>query len=151
MFGDLLQKLLRIPGASYCCIADGARGTVVEDAGATDGAVHLAVLGRGTAAAGYLAGAHDELAEIDELIVTTRRAYHLVRELDGSSEPLLVYLRLDRPRADLAAGRRALAAAGAPPRARRLLTALRPHRWSFREMRRTAQRECVARGRRKSR
>ena len=70
--------------------------------------VPMAVLGWGVTAAGYLdTVANDEL---DDLIVTSRRAYHLVRQLDGpDGEFLLVYLRLDRPRANLAMARRALA------------------------------------------
>ena len=82
MFGELLDELLQVPGAIYCCVADGAMGKVLASSGGADqdGAnVHLAVLGWGATAEGYLAAAaHDEL---DDLIVTTRRAYHLVREL----------------------------------------------------------------------
>ena len=86
-------------------------GKVLASAGAAadDGpGVPLAVLGWGATAAGYLAAAAND--ELDDLIVTSRRAYHLVRQLDGpAGQPLLVYLRLDRPRANLAVARRALA------------------------------------------
>jgi hypothetical protein len=87
-------------------------GKVLASAGAAadDGpGVPLAVLEWGATAAGYLAAAASD--EMDELIVTSRRAYHLVRKLDGGAgRPLLVYLRLDRARANLAVARRALAA-----------------------------------------
>jgi hypothetical protein len=110
VFRELLQELLQVPGANFCCIADGAMGKVLASAGATteSSGVPLAVLGWGVTAAGYLdAVAKDEL---DDLIVTSRRAYHLVRQLDGpAGELLLLYLRLDRPRANLAVARRALA------------------------------------------
>jgi hypothetical protein len=123
MFGELLDELLQVPGAIYCCVADGAMGKVLASSGVADqdGAnVHLAVLGWGATAEGYLAAAaHDEL---DDLIVTTRRAYHLVRELHGWSQPLLAYLQLDRRRANLAVARRSLATArprgGAVPQPR---------------------------------
>ena len=59
-------------------------GKVLASAGAAaeDGpGVPLAVLGWGATAAGYLAAAAND--ELDDLIVTSRRAYHLVRQLDG--------------------------------------------------------------------
>lgn len=117
VFRDVLQELLRLPGAHFCCIADGTMGKVLASAGAEvdDGpGVPLAVLGWGATAAGYLAAAASD--ELDDLIVTSRRAYHLVRQLDGrSGQLLLVYLRLDRARANLAVARRALAAVRVGP------------------------------------
>jgi hypothetical protein len=86
-------------------------GKVLDSAGAAVGdgpGVPLAVLGWGATAAGYLATAAND--ELDDLIVTARGAYHLVRQLDGpAGQPLLIYLRLERPRANLAVARRALA------------------------------------------
>jgi hypothetical protein len=111
VFRELLQELLQVPGANFCCIADGAMGKVLASAGVeADGGpgVPLAVLGWGATAAGYLAAAAND--ELDDLIVTSRRAYHLVRQLEGEAgQPLLIYMRLERPRANLAVGRRALA------------------------------------------
>ncbi len=118
VFRELLQELLRVPGANFCCIADGAMGKVLASAGAeADGGpgVPLAVLGWGATAAGYLAAAAND--ELDDLIVTSRRAYHLVRQLEGEAgQPLLIYMRLERPRANLAVGRRALATVEVAPK-----------------------------------
>jgi hypothetical protein len=47
--------------------------------------------------------------ELDDVMITGRRSYHLVRPL-GSGAEVLVYLRLDRSRSNLAAARRELAA-----------------------------------------
>lgn len=117
VFRELLQELLRLPGAKYCCVADGAMGKVLASAGdeADDGpGVPLAVLGWGATAAGYLTSAASD--ELDDLIITSRRAYHLVRQLEGGSgQLLLVYLRLDRSRANLAVARRALGRVRAAP------------------------------------
>jgi hypothetical protein len=115
MFRELLRELLQIPGANFCCIADGAMGKVIGSAGSTPdegSGVALAVLGWGSTAAGYLSAAASD--ELDDLIITSRRAYHLVRRLDGrSGQPLLIYLRLDRQKANLAVARRALSSARA--------------------------------------
>ena len=92
VFRALLQELLQVPGANYCCIADGTTGKVLDSAGVApdDGSgVSLAVLGWGATAAGYLAAAAGD--ELDDLIVTSRRAYHLVRQFDGrSGQPMLI-------------------------------------------------------------
>ena len=113
VFREMLARLLGLAGAEYCCVADAALGKVVEEAGARSSAEEgttLAVLGWGSSAAVVLSvGATDAL---DDLIVTTRRSYHLVRVLDpGSGGPLLVYLRVDRRRGNLAVARRGLMAA----------------------------------------
>lgn len=69
-------------------------------------------------AADALAGADDDL---DDLMVTSRLAYRLVRQVDGGQHgPLLLQLSLDRSRANLAAARRELAlvrieSAASPP------------------------------------
>jgi hypothetical protein len=46
--------------------------------------------------------------ELDDVMITGRRSYHLVRPL-GPDASVLVYLRLDRSRSNLAAARRELA------------------------------------------
>ena len=109
----MLAGLLGLTGAEYCCVADAALGKVVEEAGtrSTDeeGAA-LAVLGWGSSAATLLSGGGTDA--LDDLIVTTRRSYHLVRVLDpASGSPLLIYLRVDRRRGNLAVVRRGLVAA----------------------------------------
>jgi hypothetical protein len=66
------------------------------------------LLSCGAEAARFLAAAGDGL---DDLMVTSRRAYHLVRQVEsGLPEPVLVYLCLDRGRGNLALARRELAA-----------------------------------------
>ncbi|HEY1973387.1 MAG TPA: hypothetical protein VGH89_35930 [Pseudonocardia sp.] len=87
-------------------------GTVLDSAGTQERdepGVPMAVLGWGATAAGFLSTAAAD--ELDDLILTTRRAYHLVRQFeDGADHPLVIYLRLDRRRANLALARRELAA-----------------------------------------
>ena len=110
MFGELLRDLIAHTGAQYCCVADAAVGKVLEEAGVQPGAqagTSLAVLGWGAGAASFLATAADD--EMDDLIITTRSCYHLVRPLgEGEDRRLLVYLRVDRHRGNLAVARRGL-------------------------------------------
>jgi hypothetical protein len=112
MFRELLQELLNIRGVTYCCLADGVMGTVLDSAGTEERdepGVPMAVLGWGATAAGFLSTAAAD--EMDDLILTSRRAYHLVRQFeDGADHPLVIYLRLERRRANLALARRELAA-----------------------------------------
>jgi hypothetical protein len=113
MFRELLQELLNIRGVTYCCLADGVMGNVLDSAGTEERdepGVPIAVLGWGATAAGFLSAAAAD--ELDDLILTTRRAYHLVRQFeDGAAgHPLVIYLRLERNRANLALARRELAA-----------------------------------------
>jgi hypothetical protein len=73
-YSDALQELQRLPGARYSCIADAVSGRVLAERG--DGAVDPAVvLGWGGTVLRDLAGAD----ELDDLIVTGARTYHLVR------------------------------------------------------------------------
>lgn len=107
----VLQELLRLPGATYCCAVEQDTGQVLGEAG-RDGGDAGAVLPWGRSAAGFLAAGGDDL---DDVMMTSRRAYHLVRRLDGQpARPLLVYLCLDRSRANLALSRRELALVQVP-------------------------------------
>jgi hypothetical protein len=101
----VLQELLRLPGATYCCAVEQDSGQLLGEAGRDRGAADE-VLPWGRTAAGFLAADGDDL---DDVMMTSRRAYHLVRRLDGHPSPLLVYLCLDRSRANLALSRRELA------------------------------------------
>jgi len=113
MFGELLRDLLAHTGAEYCCVADPVQGKVLEEAGLQSGAqseTSLAVLGWGAGAEVFLRRSGSD--ELDDLIVTTQAAYHLVRPLEADADqPLLVYLRVDRKRGNLALARRGLATA----------------------------------------
>lgn len=114
MFGELLRDLIAHTGAEYCCVADAAAGKVLEEAGAQGGTdTSLAVLGWGAGAESFLAVSSGE--ELDDLIVTTRTSYHLVRRLgEGPNGALLIYVRVDRRRGNLALARRGLATTGSP-------------------------------------
>jgi hypothetical protein len=108
--GEAIQKLLVLPGSLYSCVADPATGQVVAEIGA-EGSLGAsgAVLSWGADAARFLnAAAGDDL---EDVMITSRRAYHLVRQVEsGPSGRLLVYLCLDRARGNLAMARRELAA-----------------------------------------
>lgn len=102
---DVLRELLLLPGATYSCAAVRASGELVAEAGGepVDPAV---VLRWARTAADFLADADDDL---DDLMVTSRRSYRLVRPIQGGGhEPLLLHLCLDRSRANLAAARHEL-------------------------------------------
>ncbi|QJY48366.1 hypothetical protein [Pseudonocardia broussonetiae] len=102
----VLRELLQIPGATYACAAARSGGELLAEAGAEP--VDPAVVVRwARSAADFLANADDEL---DDLMVSSRRSYRLVRPVDApGSGPLLLVLCLDRARANLAVGRRELA------------------------------------------
>jgi hypothetical protein len=108
MYDLAVQELSATPGARYSCIADAATRSILAERG--DGDVDpAAVLGWGGSVTAGLAGA-DEPEVLDDLIVTARRSYHLVRWARSSARrPLLVYVCLERSRANLALARRALA------------------------------------------
>ena len=108
---EALRELLRLPGSHYSCVADPATGRVLGEMGAETGsAASGAVLGWGADAARYLTSAAAD--DLEDLMITSRRAYHLVRQIESASgERLLVYLCLDRARGNLAVARRELAAA----------------------------------------
>lgn len=102
----VLRELLQIPGATYACAAARTGDELLAEAGAEP--VDPAVVVRwARSAADLLAAADDEL---DDLMVTSRRSYRLVRPVDAPGlGPLLLVLRLDRARANLAVARRELA------------------------------------------
>ncbi|WP_300011809.1 hypothetical protein [Pseudonocardia sp.] len=103
----VLQELLRLPGATYSCVLEHATGQLLVEAG-RDAGDAATVLRWGRSATEFLAADGDEL---DDVMMTSRRAYHLVRRIVGETpqEPLLVYLCLDRNRSNLALARRELA------------------------------------------
>lgn len=104
-FHDVLRGLLLLPGATYSCVADRVSGDLVAEAG--EEPVDPAVVVRwARAAADFLAAAEDDL---DDLMITSRWSYRLVRPVDdGDRGPLLLHLCLDRSRANLAVARREL-------------------------------------------
>jgi hypothetical protein len=110
---DALQALLRLPGATYSCVVERDSGRVLAEvgkgeagAGDAEGVVPYSVPRWGTAIAAMFDSTSGD--ELDDAMITGRRSYHLVRPL-ATDASVLVYLRLDRSRSNLAAARRELA------------------------------------------
>ena len=111
---DALHTLLRLPGATYACVVERDSGRVLAELGQgeastgdSEGVVAYSVPRWGTAVAAMFGATSGD--ELDDVMITGRRSYHLVRPL-GAGAAVLVYLRLDRSRSNLAAARRELAA-----------------------------------------
>ena len=120
---DALHSLLRLPGATYSCVVERDSGRVLAEVGQgeaasgdSEGVVPYSVPRWGTAVAAMFDSTSGD--ELDDVMITGRRSYHLVRPI-GPGASVLVYLRLDRSRSNLAAARRELAtvrlAGGAAP------------------------------------
>jgi hypothetical protein len=125
---DALHGLLRLPGATYSCVVERDSGRVLAESGRGEsgtgdgeGVVPYSVARWGTAVAAMFDATSGD--ELDDVMITGRRSYHLLRAL-GPSGSVLVYLRLDRTRSNLAVARRELAAVrwgtavASPPAAR---------------------------------
>jgi hypothetical protein len=104
---DMVLGLLDLPGSRYSCVAERESGQILIESGVAtvDPAV---VLRWGTEATTVLEAAAD--GGLEDVILTSGCLYHLIRPL-GASRSLLVYLCVDRARANLASARRELAAA----------------------------------------
>jgi hypothetical protein len=103
---DMVLGLLDLPGSRYSCVAERESGQILVESGVAT--VNPAVVLRwGTEAATVLEAATD--GGLEDVILTSDYLYHLVRPL-GVSRSLLVYLCVDRARANLASARRELAA-----------------------------------------
>jgi hypothetical protein len=103
----MVLGLLDLPGSRYSCVAELESGRILIESGSAmlDPAV---VLRWGMEAATVLEAATE--GGMEDFIMTSRGHYHLLRPL-GGPRSLLVYLCVDRTRANLAAARRELAAA----------------------------------------
>jgi hypothetical protein len=104
--GAVLAGMLRTPGVRAARAVDGRRGLVVAAVGATGGD-DVAALVQLARAAVPVALPGDGL---DDVVVTTRRSVHVLRECGVPGT--FLHLRLDRERGDVGAARRALRAAG---------------------------------------
>src|SRR5689334_9653678 len=104
---DMVLGLLDLPGSRYSCVAERESGRILIQFGtaAVDPAI---VLRWGMEATTALGMAGD--GGLEDFILTSGGHYHLVRPL-GAARSLLVYLCVDRARANLAVARRELAAA----------------------------------------
>lgn len=110
---DALHSLLRLSGATYSCVVERDSGRVLAEVGQgeaasgdSEGVVPYSVPRWGTAVAAMFDSTSGD--ELDDVMITGRRSYHLVRPI-GPGASVLVYLRLDRSRSNLAAARRELA------------------------------------------
>ena len=109
-----LEPLRDLPGLAHACLLDEG-GHVLAEIG-TDGGTAGAVLAWGGRADGV---ASDRGLALEDVIVTSDAAHHLLRAVDGApSRGSWVYLRVDRERDNLALARRRLAAVASPPAAR---------------------------------
>ena len=105
-----LEPLRDLPGLAHACLLDEG-GHVLAEIG-TDGGTAGAVLAWGGRADGV---ASDRGLALEDVIVTSDAAHHLLRAVDGApSRGSWVYLRVDRERGNLALARRRLAAVAVP-------------------------------------
>ncbi|NMH90960.1 hypothetical protein HF519_05030, partial [Pseudonocardia bannensis] len=110
--GGVLSKLLELAGASYVCVVERDSARILGDVGGNDGhAVDInSVIALATSAA-EIADAPGE-GPVEDLILSSRRCYHVLRPVDVPAGPtLLLYIRLQRGRATLALARRELGTA----------------------------------------
>ncbi|MEQ3551265.1 hypothetical protein WIS52_12355 [Pseudonocardia nematodicida] len=119
-WSEALRDVMDVPGARYACITDLAGAVLAArgDGGGSGGGEVPAPDPAGTAAAAApppdqattLLGWGRGQAALEDVVVTTGQAYHLVRTLPRGGDALLAYLRVDRSRGNLALARRALQA-----------------------------------------
>jgi hypothetical protein len=113
---ECLAPVRDLQGLSHACLVDDADGRVLAAIGADEGTA-AAVLAWGRRAG---AVATDRGRDLDDLIVTTDAAHHLLRAVSGPAQGPWVYLRVRREDGNLALARRQLAAvaglASAPAR-----------------------------------
>ncbi|GLZ44030.1 hypothetical protein Acsp06_02150 [Actinomycetospora sp. NBRC 106375] len=111
--GGLLEPLHELPGLTRATLIDASGDHVIADLGDDEGTrddTVAAVLAWGRRAATV---AVDRELVLDDLIVTTDVAHHLLRRLDTPAAPgAWVYLRVRRDQGNLALARRRLAAVG---------------------------------------
>ena len=104
---DMVLGLLDLPGSRYSCVAERESGRILIQFGsaAVDPAVVLRWGMEATTALGTVGD-----GGLEDFILTSGGHYHLLRPL-GATQSWLVYLCVDRARANLASARRELAAA----------------------------------------
>ena len=109
---EALDLVRDLPGLLHACLLDENGGRVLAEVG-TDEGTAAAVLAWGRRAGGV---ATDRGLALEDVIVTSDAAHHLLRAVDGApSRGSWVYLRVDRDRGNLALARRRLAAVASPP------------------------------------
>ncbi|MDF5757665.1 roadblock/LC7 domain-containing protein [Spongiactinospora sp. TRM90649] len=108
-----LAEVMAIPGAQNAILVDQTSGMAVAFTGAVgvDADRLAAALTEALRATtdGLARSCPGEAVRIDDMLVTTDRGYHLLRPLDTVVEgPLVIHVRLDRERSNLALARHRL-------------------------------------------
>lgn len=117
---DVLVEILRLRGATYVCLADRTNCHIIGEAGKDDSENFSKVVKLETMVSEFLDSGFDD--DLDDLIISSRHWYHLIRHVDSfGAPPLLLYLRLHRNRANLAIARRELSSAELKNRLARIL------------------------------
>ncbi|MEW9532215.1 roadblock/LC7 domain-containing protein [Microbispora sp. NPDC049125] len=108
---DCLSEAMSIPGALGAILVDHTSGMAVAEKGMPDPARSAAGLSEAFRATidGVAVSSPEGSFRVEDLIITTDTSYHLIRPMEMMFDgPLLVCLRLDRERANLALARRRL-------------------------------------------
>ncbi|MET8048298.1 MULTISPECIES: roadblock/LC7 domain-containing protein [unclassified Streptosporangium] len=113
---DCLTEVMAIPGALDAILIDQTSGTVVATGGASrHGDVERSAAGLSETLRATLDGlavtAPGGTVRIDDMIITTDGGHHLLRPLETLFDgPLVIYVRLDLERSNLALARHRLQA-----------------------------------------
>jgi hypothetical protein len=108
---ECLAPVRDLPGLAHACLLDETDGRVLAAIGTDEGTV-AAVLAWGRRAR---AVATDRGRALDDLIVTTDAAHHLLRAVGGPAPGPWAYVRVRREHGNLALARRQLAAVTTAP------------------------------------
>ncbi|WP_066363372.1 hypothetical protein [Herbidospora mongoliensis] len=108
---DCLSEAMAIPGALGAILVDHTSGTALATEGLPDperSAIGLSETFRATLD-GLALSSPDGTIRIDDLIITTDHGYQLIKPMETMWDgPILICVRLDRDRANLALARRRL-------------------------------------------
>ena len=103
---ESLSRVMRIGGATGAAFVDYGTGSALRTAGESGG-IDLSVAADG--ASGVVRAARESLARLglpdplEDVLITTRDRYHLTRLVhDRDGDGLLLFVGLERPRANLA-------------------------------------------------
>lgn len=116
---DCLAEVMTIPGAVDAMLVDTTSGMVVTTAGAgPPGGVQQSAAALGEALRATMDGlalvTSRATVRVNDVIVTTDHGDHLLKPVEtGFDGPLLIYLRLDRGRSNIALARHRLGAVSA--------------------------------------